>query len=320
MNSKTIEDLLHIYDEPMSYYYFKDRHVIDKILRLGTDQIEVPRLKKSKYAQWLNKPILAELIRKNHGSLSRNDLESLLPKGTNYFNITFSKWGEEARRYKKDKWYQISRAGYGLVLQLNFSMSHNHQFFKLLKPNDWGKEAFACTSHPIAENRFITMAWSRLDIDFETGELLIEELQNDWLRNLERTYKRISSCTEEGRSHELYWSGFSCSFSQFKTYFNLMKSYREIWSEALLHASVQFATKELGMDTVWMHTYESGNMFKELPNSSLPPKSLYTQLPKKYGFEKTAEAPLFLKQEAGLKAYVRKAAKQKIAWHRLLKE
>lgn len=317
MNSKTVEDLLYLYDEPIAYYYFKDRHVIDKILALDHSEISVASLKKKGFDQWLQKPILSQTIKSNQGQLRRNDLESLLPDNTCYFNITFGKWGEEARRYKKDKWNQTSRAGYGLVLQLNFSMSHHQQFFKLLKPNSWGKDEFLCISHPVAQSRYTTMAWSRMDIDFETGELLIEELQNDWLRNLDSCYRYLMRVKEKDRVKELGRYGFSCSMSQFESYYRLMKRYREIWSEALLHASVRYAQNELGIDTVWLHSFESGNLFKELGNTSLPPKSLYTQLPKKYGFGRTTDTPEFLTREPGLKGYMRRAKKQQIQWHRL---
>ena len=317
MNSKTIEDLLYIYDEPMSYYYFKDRYVIDKILALETKEINVSRLKRSPYAVWLNKPVLSEIVKRNNGQLCQNHLESMLPENTCYFNITFDKWGEEARKYKKDKWNQTSRSGYSLVLQLNFSLSHNRQFFELLKPNDNGKGAFSYGGHPIAKKRFITMGWSRMDIDFETGELLIEELQNDWLRDLDWFHKWLHILTESKRQQRLLSRGLHCDVAQLDQYYRSMKQYKDVWSEALLHASVQFVQKELGICKIWMHTFESGNMFKELDKWSLPPKSLYTQLPRKYGFEKTNDAPVFLRQEPGLKGYLRKASRQKVQWHRL---
>ena len=50
----------------------------------------------------------------------------------------------------------------------------------------------------------------------------------------------------------------------------------------------------LGVQKIYYHTYSSGNILKVLPENEAPPKSIYTQLPKKFCFSKTDEIPPFL--------------------------
>ena len=39
-------------------------------------------------------------------------------------------------------------------------------------------DPFEWTSHPVHEGRHRTLAWARIDLDWESGEALIEEIQN----------------------------------------------------------------------------------------------------------------------------------------------
>jgi len=63
---------------------------------------------------------------------------------------------------------------------------------------------------------------------------------------------------------------------------------------------------ELGISKVYYHTYESGNYFKGLPEYSRPPRSLYTKLPKRFGFKETQEKPEFWKQNSFMKKRINK--------------
>ncbi|MBB3698186.1 hypothetical protein KMW28_17490 [Flammeovirga yaeyamensis] len=69
--------------------------------------------------------------------------------------------------------------------------------------------------------------------------------------------------------------------------------------------SVQFLLEEIGVTKIYYHTFESGNYFKKLENCP-PPKSLYTKLPKKFGFKKTKQLPQFWKKEHFMKKRIRK--------------
>lgn len=36
-----------------------------------------------------------------------------------------------------------------------------------------------------------TLAWSRIDFDFDTGEALIEEIQSDWVRRVKHCVQSL---------------------------------------------------------------------------------------------------------------------------------
>jgi hypothetical protein len=59
---------------------------------------------------------------------------------------------------------------------------------------------FEWSAHPIRRSPS-TLAWSRVDIDFENGEALIEEIQTDWVRLAERAgTAALATLVEGGRA------------------------------------------------------------------------------------------------------------------------
>ena len=44
-------------------------------------------------------------------------------------------------------------------------------------------EAFDDPFHPVASGGELTLAWSRIDLDLDRGEALVEEIQSDWVRD-----------------------------------------------------------------------------------------------------------------------------------------
>ena len=67
-----------------------------------------------------------------------------------------------------------------------------------------------------------------------------------------------------------------------------------IWDEATLLAALQFIRNELGIYRVYYHTWETGNWFKRIDSDWSPPKSIYTALPKKFGFKRAGIGPNFI--------------------------
>lgn len=317
MDSSTIDELLEVFSDHQTYYYYKDKFVIDRILEKSAGSgINPQAMRASGLAKEANNPLVKKLLAKANGALDRQELFAYWPDEGQCFNITFSKWGEAPKPTRKVSWYQTSRSGFSLVLQLNFSTEHNHDFFRLLRPVS-GIRNWQYGGHPIALERFVTLGWCRLDVDFETNEVLIEELQTDWLRefiDMEKSMKAIK--TEANTERYLSNRGFATSKRNWLNYMDIMRIHKAIWSEALLHAAVQFAKKELGISNVWMHTYDSGNLFKDL-KWSRPPKSLYTKLPRKYGFEQVEGGPKFLQAEKYLRRYFKTARQKRIAWYKL---
>ncbi len=72
--------------------------------------------------------------------------------------------------------------------------------------------------------------------------------------------------------------------------------YHRIWDEAMLSATIEFVRSELGIRTIYYHTFEGGSVWKNIVYAQ-PPRSLYTDLPRKFCFERVADSPEFLKSK-----------------------
>ena len=87
--------------------------------------------------------------------------------------------------------------------------------------------------------------------------------------------------------------------------------YCKIWDEALLYSGIWFAKEELGIDQIYYHTYDSGCLLKKCQ----PPRSIYTKLPKRFGFKQTDVAPEFIRNCQYLKKVLRK---KDLYWWKLM--
>lgn len=241
------------------------------------------------------------------------------PTTYQHFNLSFDHWGDYTK-HRHDTWNQTSRPGYNLVLQLQFSAEAVSQYKKLITPNCEYSDAwnpFHSYGHPATP---YTMAWARLDFSFRTGELLIEEIQNDYLREVISIYKRMEKLAankeekaqEELKQHWVLRSGGG-TFESYQKYYEFLKPFFKVWDESVLSAVIWLAKEELGIDKIYYHTFEGGKTMKRFESGySLPPRSLYTKLPKRFGFELTDEAPEFLKGERYLKRIFKK--NNKLNW------
>ncbi len=135
-------------------------------------------IRSSRFARVLEKPRLKRLLQeRGRLELAADDFAWLVPEHPDQWRLTTATWGsEEAFQY-----FQISRPGRNIVLQLNFPHAHNAALSKLLNPTV--TKAFANTYHPHSRQEN-TLAWARLDIDLESGSALIEEIQSDWIRRV----------------------------------------------------------------------------------------------------------------------------------------
>jgi len=291
------------------FYYYKDRYCIDKIkydMKMsGVDEATICSLKKSNNSKYLTKPILKSLAKKlGDGIISQNHLDcawaevEVIP-----FTLSFTHWGGGDRG-----WDQTTRNQSNLVLQLNFDNQHDKKYLKLVKPEyDDGVGPFESYCHPINRKGKNTLAWVRMDVDFDSDEVLIEEVQMDWLRNVERSLKRIDR--RRARVKDAKPSDVCCSihggYQDLQTYsINILERYRKIWAEAALTAAIEFIRYELGISRIFYHTYETGRKVKGIYGS--PPKSIYTSLPRKLGFEVVDEIPNLLMNNNLAKRYLKK--------------
>lgn len=254
------------------FYYFRNRYSLMLLSYLVGNGMEKEEVKSSAFGKLLSKPIVREAVA-NHGKrfLTSEVFESAWPGDPECYLLTLGRWGGRPTLYG----YQTSRAGFNLVLQLNFCSRHNRQYRSLIKPE--GEHPFEAWGHPIARQGFHTLAWSRIDIDVESGCALIEEIQNDWIRMAQWYVER-----KLGGENARKYLG------------KVLKPHIAMWDEAMLTATVWFLREEIGIRRIFYHTYESGAQLKHI-YGRLPPRSLYTTLPRKFCFQETGERPAFLR-------------------------
>lgn len=244
------------------------------------------------------------------GNINTETLSAIWTEEVHYFTMSFAAWGEE-EKWRKSGYYQVTRPERNLVLQVNFGHEHDSVFYPTIGKEN--RDCFTMSCHPISKNRN-TMGWVRMDIDYETNEVLIEEIQNDWLREL-IDYKEKAQQLENGIFKGSWTLAKDITTQKVFDYYLVVKKLIKIWDEVLLHAALLFIQNEFKMNTVWYHTFESGNRCKELRNAHFqPPKSIYTKLSKKFCFTETNQIPQLVKACKYLKKYLRKPSK----WNQII--
>jgi len=278
--------------ERTKFYYFRDRYAL-MLLKdyIGNKVVSINELRQSPYANLLNKtPVKKALAMAGSGKITAEQLEMIWDEKPLSFVTTLDQWGDG----KKDwHWNQMSRQGYHLVLQLNMANDHTQALQRLLRPDDI--HTFNWGGHPtLDQGSRNTLAWVRLDMDFETGEVLIEEIQCDWIRTVKDAVKYDDYDYGEYSKEEL------------ETYLNeVLSPYTKVWEEAMLAATIDFIRHELGINRIYYHSFEIGALLKHIKYSK-PPRSLYTKLPKQFGFQKTPNGPNFLMREKRVQKLQRK--------------
>ncbi|MDR2637601.1 MAG: hypothetical protein LBB55_04620, partial [Zoogloeaceae bacterium] len=258
----------------------------------------VAALRQTFAAPLLQKPEVKAVLAQCGKVLRRAALEShiaYLPMPEHYA-LGLDIW---APRPGRQRAAQTSRPGANLVLQLNFSHAHNRAFERCVKPESrWELNALAhpCL-HDEREGRRYTLAWVRLDIDFDRGEALIEEIQTDWVRRAHCLYQRAQNIRARGKG-SLPQGVRGDADGVIEYYERYLMPHREHWDEAMLSAALFFLREELGMRDIWMHTPQSGAVLKRMHDRYWqPPVSLYTDLPQRFCFRKSETLPGFLARE-----------------------
>jgi len=301
-----IKECIGIQSRP--YYYFKDKYALDlaNILLDRYQEVRIGDLKKSRFAFLLQKPPIKELVSSTgRNTISKTDLHSMTTlEGIGFF-YSISEWGKYVA-HRNNSYYQTSRPGINVVLRLNFDLKHNRMYNSLIKP-DKTSHPFAFTGHPVSVKREYTMCWARLDVSLDTGEVLVEEIQNDWLRKVQRLLRRLEKLEKQNKDLSRFGILKNTTLDNFRAYYwELLKPYYKLWDEAMLNLVLTFAKEELGISQIFYHTFESGKYLKGYEPDWLPPRSIYTRLPKKFGFTETDNAPVFIQKEKYLRKKLRK--------------
>ena len=296
------------------FRYARDDYALMLLSRVTGDGVPVGELRRSAYGRLLNKPSVEKLLaNRGDGVLSRSLFDYAWVEGRQDFLLTLGRWNEAGRGYN-----QTTRHSGNLVLQINFTASHDREFEELIGPS--GKDDFASHGHPVlqaGDRRYYrhTMAWVRMDIDFETAEVLIEEVQTDWLRDAEWYLWNVERCLKHDRKrlYELVLKGKVKAARRYVK--DTLAMYARLWDEAALTAAINFAVDELGIGCIYYHSFETGNVLKKIRYSH-PPRSLYTDLPRKFCFRLTDEAPAMLYNSGVARRKLKKVKQPR--WYRLV--
>jgi len=294
MNLQTAQDIIDCLPKGHTpFFYERDDYALAEQLHASNGIAKVSTLKKSPIAPLLNKPRIKEIIARSE--VLTSDLISEYIYGTNpiALSLTLDTWGCSCNDF--DCYAQTSRSGHNLVLQLNWDAPAAkkivRKFNQLLDFNN-----FCSVGHPSRQD-IPTIAWVRIDCDFDTGEALIEEIQSDWIRDLRESLSDLDGEKAEKPKNGRVSKKLSRLTKREKYWRKTEKHLSKIWSEAALTAAIRFIREDLGIETIYYHTYETGCELKGLPaNYTRPPRSLYSDLPKKFGMQRTRLAPSFLKE------------------------
>lgn len=96
----------------------------------------------------------------------------------------------------------------------------------------------------------------------------------------------------------------------------VLKPYAQVWDEAALAATIRLIRHDLGISEIFYHSFETGNLMKGIRHNSLPPRSLYSDLPQKFAFTLTDEVPQFL-QSLRQTAKAQREQKGTARWYKL---
>ncbi len=312
METNTAKEIIEcLPDDRTLFYYFKDRYCPVLLKYYAGQGKKISDIKSSRFSKLLNKPIAKKLLSNcGNGFISANDCDSLWDTKPDVFALTLSTWGG-----KDWKYHQTSRPGVNLVLQLNFSNKHDQIYKEKIKPCG-NYKPFDCCSHPTNKGNRNTLAWARIDIDFNGDEALIEEIQNDWIRyakwELEEMEEILRKRPNATPSEDLY--GINGSYQQLKSYVDELNYYLKIWPEAMLTAAISFIKEEIGINNIYYHSFETGAKLKHIGYTK-PPKSLYTKLPEQFCFTKTKTVPKMLETNSSTRRILKKIPSKE--WYQL---
>lgn len=154
-----------------------------------------------------------------------------------------------------------------------------------------------------------------MDIEFDTDEVLIEEVQTDWLRYAGGYLRRLERCFQNSSHCGDRRTACAKRLEAMRRYVKeTLSPYYRMWDEAVLAAAIKFSVDELGIRNIYYHSFETGNALKGI-SDRYPPRSLYADLPRKFCFEQTEEMPGMLRNRRAVKRKLRRVREP--PWYRL---
>lgn len=245
-------------------------------------------LRRSPLAGLLDKPSVRAALARAHDGVLRP--EHLLYSPGPVFNYVLTFGGYEGDGPDE----QVSRPGINLVIQVNFDPVHDLMFERLCPDN---RELFMMGGHPV-HAELNTLAWARIDLpdtepDIPFGEALIEEIQTDWVREARDQRDWARSLVDGGIAAADSESQLRLACGIVEYVEHVLVPHAKLWDELTLAAALWVLHEQLAVSRVFQHTFESGLALKDMADAP-PPRSLYTKLPRRFGFRPTGEVPGFL--------------------------
>ena len=297
MEKQEVQEILDIFENYRKIMpYQAGGFALQRIEDAVAGGMDLAALRASEHVRLLTMPLVQAALAA-HGSrwLDPSKLAISGYEDQDYFTITLGKWGCHKREWLRS-YEQMARCGYNLVILLNHSGQGISQMKRISRKLE-GRLRDKDSCHPRDPAGGHTIAWARVDLDLEDGVALIEEIQSDWVHavgNIRYDCRDLQKLTDRQRARRaresnirVNWLGYLDSPA--------CKRLEKMWAEAMLHAAIELLVHEVGMTTVYLYGYETGNIVKGLDKSwGQPPRSLYTRLPKRYGMVPTRECPDFL--------------------------
>lgn len=275
------------------FRYSKDDYAFQLLRILSAREGRIHKLRRTPARKLLEKPaVKPHLAACSDGVLKPFSLpENQFAADSRCYRLSLDVWGGDSKYWH---WDQVSRNGASLVLQMNLNRSQSAKLRSCYMSE--GKDPFENHLHPVRNGAVPTIAWARLDFDLETGEALVEELQTDLLRDLKCYAETAYGARNEGsKSFERYGVRFDTA-RVIGIWEEDFLAERTHWQEAMLSAALRFLVSEIGIRRIFYHTEETGSYLKRITGTK-PPRSLYTDLPKRFCFEMTDEVPELLARE-----------------------
>jgi len=279
------------------FAYWRDRYALELLAAACRGDARVSALKRSPLAPLLSRPaVKRQLAQAGGGHLDADRLRLSCCDQILGLDLSVGAWAYGHGK-REHRWNQTSRPGANLVVQLNFPSLHDAAFQRLVQPDDHALLRYQ--GHPI-HRRYRTLSWARLDVDLDRREALIEELQTDWVRDVDDALRWIERCGDEGDS--LYGCRIRGGRRGLERYRReILAPYAAVWDEATLFAALWFLQVELGIRHIWYHSFASGQRLKSFDCYDHPPRSLYERLPRRFCFQRTHDKPDLLMARCGRK-------------------
>lgn len=275
------------------FHYSKDDYALFLLRHLGGGDQRVHDIRRSKAGKLLEKSAVKPFLAGCADGVLRTELlpeRQYLPEGRTY-RLSLDIWGDNESDWH---WRQVSRKGVSLVLQMNLNRSLSETLRACYKSED--EDPFYNYCHPARNGDFPTLAWARLDFDLETGEALIEELQTDLLRDLGALAGHAYEASKDGKKEFDRYGADVRTDRVIHAWEETFFAERKYWHEAMLSAALWFLISEMGCRRIYYHTELTGSYLKRITGSK-PPRSLYTDLPKRFCFDETDVVPRMLTEQ-----------------------